>query len=69
MLKGHVWLTGGHDRQNNSFNTVHIFDPVCESWRKGPDMIEKRAFFGLAKLAEKLYAVAGQDGLEGQPEL
>ena len=71
---GEIWMIGGRQILNNAWSTqnmVSIWDPVSETWRRGPPMARAHSGFAAAVVDEQIIVAGGEalDTLRVIPEL
>jgi N-acetylneuraminic acid mutarotase len=60
-FQGELWLIGGRTLGAGAANnTVSIFDPASETWRRGPPMREARSGFAAAVSSTAVFAAGGE---------
>jgi N-acetylneuraminic acid mutarotase len=67
-LGGKLYVAGGGTSgsgANSSTETLLVYDPLTLAWSALPDMSYPHAYYGLAALGGKLYAIGGWNGSGG----
>ena len=57
-VDGRIYVISGADEE--TYDTVNIYDPDSDSWNQGPPIPSKRGWFGAALLDGYIYAIAGK---------
>jgi hypothetical protein len=57
---GEIWLLGGRSQQTGEQIGVTIFDPVSETWRRGPNMRAAHAGFAAGVVNDQIIAAGGE---------
>lgn len=63
---GELWMMGGRSPQTGEQNRVTIWDPVTETWRRGPSLRQIRSGFATAAIGGQLYVAGGERIYSGQ---
>jgi hypothetical protein len=61
-----LWALSGHQSDIATLAGIDIYNPVTDTWRDGPEMLEARSGFGAAVANGKIVAVGGEV-LDRQP--
>lgn len=64
VLDGKIYVCGGESYENNSTNSVEVYDPIKKNWIHVAPMNVRRSRFIVISSLKKLYAIGGFDWTE-----
>ena len=59
-IDGKIYVLGGRDLAEFSFNTVQLYDPLTDTWETKAPMPTARDSFACVSVNNKIYAIGGQ---------
>ncbi len=57
---GEIWMIGGRSPETAEQNRVTIFDPVTETWRRGPPLSQARGGFAATVIDHQIHVAGGE---------